>query len=51
MSKHYETVELRILRFSVEDVIKTSGPFDNPYVEDFYGNGNENNNEGVFGNG
>ena len=36
MGKHYETVELYILRFSTEDVIATSGPFDNPFVSDFY---------------
>ena len=49
MSKHYETVDVRILRFSIEDVIKTSGPFDNPYVEDFYENENENDNENEGG--
>lgn len=49
MSKHYETVDVRILRFSMEDVIKTSGLFDNPYVEDFYENDHENDNENEGG--
>lgn len=36
MGKHYETIELHILQFSMEDVIATSGLFDNPFVSDFY---------------